>query len=85
MQLDIFDRIAVCSKLHRMNKSHYHSALRTMQEAGVSKDYQHGWATGALANPALEEQRVTDAYSAGYEDGTNDKTDAYSSWIVKSS
>ena len=56
--------------------------MKAMQEAGVSPQYVHGWASGALGNPALEEQRVTDAYTAGYEDGSNLDTQAYQQWIV---
>lgn len=53
-----------------------------MHEAGVSDAYYHGWASGALGNPELEEQRVTEAYTAGYEHGQNGVTDGYQDWIV---
>lgn len=66
-----------------MNKSIYHSALKTMQEANASPEYCHGWASGFLANTPLEEQRVTEAYTAGYEDGTAKNTDGYKQWIEK--
>lgn len=64
-----------------MDKILYHATLKLMQEAGAAKAYTHGWASGALKNPALEEQRITDAYTAGYEDGENAITDAYVNWI----
>jgi len=67
-----------------MEKSQYHSALKTMHEAGVSMEYYHGWASGALGNTPIEEQRLTDDYTAGYEDGSNGITDAYRKWIKKS-
>ena len=66
-----------------MEKSLYHSTLKKMHEAGVSKEYCHGWASGALGNTALEEQRVTEDYTAGYEDGSNGVTGAYNKWIDK--
>jgi len=64
-----------------MDKTEYHAALKKMQESGASSQYCHGWASGALANTALEEQRVTDDYTAGYEDGQAGITDGYTKWI----
>jgi len=64
-----------------MDKKDFHSALKTMQEAGASPQYCHGWASGALNNTPLEEQRVTDAYTAGFEDGSSGVIDAYQKWI----
>jgi len=55
-----------------------------MHTAGVSTEYYHGWASGALGNPPIEEQRVTDGYTAGYEDGSNGVTDAYTKWLKES-
>lgn len=52
-----------------------------MQEAGAQKAYCHGWATGALGNTPLEEQRITDAYTAGVEHGENAVTDGYKKWL----
>ena len=66
-----------------MEQSLYHSTLKAMQEAGASQAYCHGWASGALGNPELEEQRVTEDYTAGYEDGKNGVTDAYQQWVKK--
>lgn len=64
-----------------MEKAEYHAALKTMQEAGASQQYCHGWASGVLENTPLEEQRVTDAYTAGYEDGKSGVTDGYKKWM----
>ncbi|OED38784.1 hypothetical protein AB833_18150 [Chromatiales bacterium (ex Bugula neritina AB1)] len=64
-----------------MEKPVYHATLKKMQESGVSPQYAHGWATGVLDNTPLEEQRVTEAYTAGYEDGQNAVLDGYASWI----
>ncbi len=67
-----------------MDKNLYHKSLKNMHEAGVSRDYYHGWASGALGNPQIEEQRLTEEYTAGYEDGSNGVTDAFEKWVVKS-
>ncbi len=64
-----------------MEKPDYHATLKKMQDAGVKAEYAHGWASGALGNTLLEEQRVTDAYTAGYEDGENGVHDGYTQWI----
>lgn len=66
-----------------MDKSQYHAALKTMQDAKASPQYCHGWASGVLANTPLEEQRVTDAYSAGYADGAAGDAEGYKKWIEK--
>ncbi len=68
-----------------MEKSLYHATLKTMQEAGACAQYCHGWASGCLANTPLEEQRVTEAYTAGYEDGQSGVTDGYTKWIGEKS
>jgi hypothetical protein len=51
-----------------------------MESAGVDPAYVLGWQSGFLHNPKLEEQRVTEAYDAGYNDGLEGKTDGYSAW-----
>ena len=66
-----------------MKQSVYHSALKTMHEAGAVPEYCHGWASGALGNTLLEEQRVTDAYTAGYADGQNGNVDGYKAWLAE--
>jgi hypothetical protein len=40
-----------------------------MEEMGVNDNYIQGWVAGFLNNPEIEEQRKTDEYEAGYEDG----------------
>jgi len=62
-----------------MNKEYY-DAIDKMEKAGVQKDYVVGWAGGYLQNPAREEQRVTEAYEAGYNDGVEKNTDNFSNW-----
>jgi hypothetical protein len=58
----------------------YYDAVDKMEKAGVDWEYVQGWIGGYLANPEREEQRVTEAYSAGYEDGKERSLDNISSW-----
>ena len=65
-----------------MNKTYY-DTINTMEKKGVDKEYINGWACGFLHNPKREEQRITDAYTAGYEDGLKSSTDSASKWVKK--
>jgi len=58
----------------------YYDAVDKMDKAGVDWEYVQGWIGGYLGNPEREEQRVTDAYSAGYEDGQARNADNFDSW-----
>ena len=42
----------------------------------ISDQYMIGWQEGYQGSPKVEEQRLTDDYEAGYEDGSNKKTDS---------
>ena len=42
--------------------------------------YILGWEGGYVLNPPREEQRVTDAYEAGYDDGKEKNADNFSNW-----
>jgi len=64
-----------------MDTTLYHQTLKAMQDSGANKDYCYGWASGALGNPAREEQRATEAYTTGYEHGSTGVTDAWQSWV----
>ena len=44
----------------------YYNAVVEMEKAGVDPEFLQGWQGGYLLNPMREEQRVTDAYEAGY-------------------
>jgi hypothetical protein len=61
------------------NKTYYETTTK-MESVGVDEAYILGWQSGFLHNPKLEEQRVTEAYEAGYKDGREGKTDGYNSW-----
>jgi hypothetical protein len=57
-----------------MNQDYY-NAITKMEEAGVDPE------GGYVLNPPREEQRVTEAYEAGYEDGKEKNADNFSSWV----
>lgn len=63
--------------------STYYQTIDKMEKAKVARDYIVGWASGYLHNPKVEEQRVTEAYDAGYSDGMNQKPDGFSAWAGK--
>ena len=52
----------------------YYDTIDKLEKMGVDREYIQGWAGGFLGNPKLEEQRVTPAYEAGYEDGASNET-----------
>ncbi|GJL82311.1 MAG: hypothetical protein DHS20C01_19450 [marine bacterium B5-7] len=56
-----------------MNEAYY-KTVDELEKMGVDADYIKGWMGGFLGNPHREEQRVTDAYTAGYEDGQSQTT-----------
>lgn len=61
----------------------YYDAINKMEKSGVDAEYINGWACGYLHNPKREEQRLNDAYEAGYKDGADKKTDNFSAWGKK--
>nr|VFK53597.1 MAG: hypothetical protein BECKTUN1418F_GA0071002_102514 [Candidatus Kentron sp. TUN]VFK54289.1 MAG: hypothetical protein BECKTUN1418D_GA0071000_102114 [Candidatus Kentron sp. TUN]VFK55136.1 MAG: hypothetical protein BECKTUN1418E_GA0071001_102514 [Candidatus Kentron sp. TUN] len=65
-----------------MNQQYYDS-ISKMEEMGVNKEYAQGWVGGCLQNPKREEQRVTEAYDAGYEDGENKNESNFGNWVGK--
>lgn len=65
-----------------MNQTYY-EAVTKMEKEGVDPEYVNGWQCGYLLNPKREEQRLNEAYEAGYEDGTNKDTGNYSNWVKK--
>ncbi|MCB1735551.1 MAG: hypothetical protein H6981_14060 [Gammaproteobacteria bacterium] len=62
-----------------MDKSYY-EAIDTMEKAGVDPEYIQGWVGGYLQNPKREEQRITEAYDAGYSDGEDRNTENYANF-----
>ena len=63
-----------------MNQA-YRDAITKMEEMNVQDEYILGWEGGFLGHPKREEQRLTEAYEAGYEDGSAKSTDNFSDWV----
>jgi len=63
-----------------MNQEYY-NAVVMMEKEGVDEEYLQGWQGGYVMNPEREEQRVTEAYQAGYADGSERKLDGYKDWL----
>ncbi|WP_297529247.1 Alvin_2107 family globule sulfur oxidation protein [Thiohalobacter sp.] len=61
----------------------YYDAVTKMEQAGVDEDYIIGWESGYWLNPEREEQRVTEAYEAGYEKGKAKDPTGFEAWIKK--
>lgn len=65
-----------------MDKNYY-DAVDKMEKMGVEPEYIVGWQGGYLLMPEREEQRVTEAYEAGFNDGKERTTDNFDNWVKK--
>lgn len=61
----------------------YYEAIDKMEKAGVDADYILGWASAYYQNPPREEQRLNDAYNAGYEKGKAKDGSGFEAWKKK--
>ena len=61
----------------------YYEAIEKMENMGVEPEYIVGWQGGFLRMPEREEQRVTEAYEAGYTDGQEKTLDNLENWVKK--
>ncbi len=64
-----------------MNQA-YREGTTKMEEMNVNPEYVLGWQGGFLGHPMREEQRVSEAYEAGYQDGSEKSTDNFANWVV---
>jgi len=64
-----------------MNREYYDATVK-MEEAGTDNEFLLGWQCGYLCNPEREEQRITEAYEAGYEAAKEGDADAYKKWVA---
>lgn len=62
-----------------MNK-HYYETIDKLEKMNIDREYIQGWIGGYLENPEREEQRISEAYSAGYADGKQKKIDNAEAW-----
>ncbi|MXZ81146.1 MAG: hypothetical protein F4Z15_07240 [Gammaproteobacteria bacterium] len=58
----------------------YYETIKRLEQMKVQRQYILGWASGYLGNPEIEEQRMTDAWQAGYDDGKARSTDEAENW-----
>lgn len=63
-----------------MNQA-YRDAVTQMEEMQVQEEYILGWQGGFLGHPQREEQRVTEAYEAGYTDGSARSSENFANWV----
>lgn len=64
-----------------MDHGLYRKTIVEMEQKNVNAEYIQGWIGGFMGNPKREEQRVTEAYEQGFEDGANHLTSSYDDWI----
>lgn len=60
----------------------YRDTTIKMEEMDVNPEYVLGWQGGFLGHPMREQQRLTDAYEAGFEDGSAKSTDKFDNWVT---
>ncbi len=58
----------------------YYDTISKLEKMGVGREYIQGWIGGFMHNPKREEQRITEAYEAGYEDGESRTVDNAEKW-----
>lgn len=58
----------------------YYETIDKLEKMNVQREYILGWISGYMNNPEREEQRVTEAYTAGYADGENKETTNAEQW-----
>ncbi len=63
-----------------MNQQYYNAVVE-MEKAGTNPEFVQGWQNGYLLNPMREEQRLNEAYEAGYDAGKGRDTQAYKEWL----
>jgi hypothetical protein len=63
-----------------MNQA-YRDAVTQMEEMKLQQEYILGWQGGFLGHPQREEQRLTEAYEAGFADGNEKSTDNFANWV----
>ena len=61
----------------------YYETISKLEEDNISRQYILGWASGYLGNPKIEEQRMTEGWEAGYDDGQAKTTDNAVNWATK--
>ncbi len=85
--IEMFSRFIMMTPLRdkgeRSMDKIYYQTIDAMEKKHINPEYINGWACGFLHNPKREEQRLNDAYDAGYSDGWDRKVDGFSGWVMK--
>ena len=63
-----------------MNQA-YRDGITQMEDMNVQQEYILGWQGGFLGHPEREEQRLTEAYQAGFADGGDKSTENFTNWV----
>jgi hypothetical protein len=63
-----------------MNQA-YRDGVTQMEDMNVQQEYILGWQGGFLGHPEREEQRLTEAYQAGFADGGDKSTENFTNWV----
>ena len=63
-----------------MNQA-YRDGVTQMEDMNVQQEYILGWQGGFLGHPEREEQRLTEAYQAGFADGGDKSTENFANWV----
>jgi hypothetical protein len=63
-----------------MNQA-YRDGVTQMEDMNVQQEYILGWQGGFLGHPEREEQRLTEAYQAGFADGGDKSTENFTHWV----
>ena len=71
--------IVITRPTERMDQT-YRDATGKMEELGIDPEYILGWQGGYLGHPEREEQRISEAYKAGYQDGQARETGNFENW-----
>ena len=61
----------------------YYETIDKMEKTQVDPEYINGWAGGFLHNPKREQQRVNEAYEAGYSAGWDKNIGGFEIWTRK--
>lgn len=61
----------------------YYETIGKLEKDNISRQYILGWASGYLGNPKIEEQRMTEGWEAGYDDGQANTIDNAANWATQ--
>lgn len=60
----------------------YRNGVTKMEAQNIDPEYVLGWQGGFLGHPEREQQRLSNAYSAGYADGREKLQDNFAKWTI---